>query len=91
MYSLKWTDTFVRSARKFWRRHPELRPEFEIVVTQLEADPAHPRLRLHPLKGQHEEKHAVRLTYSYRIILILMLTEKEITLLDIGSRDEVYR
>ena len=91
MFSLKWTDTFVRSARKFLRQHPELRPEFELVITQLETDPAHPRLRIHPLKGQHKGKHAVSLTYSYRIILILMLNEKEITLLDIGSHDEVYR
>jgi mRNA-degrading endonuclease YafQ of YafQ-DinJ toxin-antitoxin module len=33
----------------------------------------------------------VRLTYTDRIVLILQMKEKEITLLDIGSHDEVYR
>lgn len=33
----------------------------------------------------------MRLTYSYRITLTLLITEKEISLLDIGSHDEVYR
>ena len=34
---------------------------------------------------------AVSLTYDYRITLTVMVTDKEITLLDIGSHDEVYR
>jgi hypothetical protein len=33
----------------------------------------------------------VRLTYSYRVTLTLLITEQEIVLLDIGSHDEVYR
>ena len=34
---------------------------------------------------------AVSVTYEYRIILTLEVTEREIILLDIGSHDEVYR
>ena len=34
---------------------------------------------------------AVSLTYDYRITLTVIVTDKEITLLDIGSHDEVYR
>jgi mRNA-degrading endonuclease YafQ of YafQ-DinJ toxin-antitoxin module len=90
-FSLIWTDSFARTARKFLRRHPDLGGMFEDVLRQLETDPHAPRLRLHPLQGVHRGKHAVRLTYDYRIVLILRVTEKEVVLLDIGSHDEVYR
>ena len=35
--------------------------------------------------------HAISVTYSHRIILTLLVSECEITLLDIGTHDEVYR
>jgi mRNA-degrading endonuclease YafQ of YafQ-DinJ toxin-antitoxin module len=90
-FALVWTETFVRTARKFLRRHPDLEGIFEDVLRQLEADPLVPRLRLHPLKGRHAGKHAVSLTYELRIVLILRLRAKEIVLLDVGTHDEVYR
>ena len=90
-FTVVWTDTFVRTARKFLRRHTDLQGVFEDVLRQLETDPRAPRLRLHPLKGRHQGTHAVSLTYETRIVLILRLTAKEIVLLDVGTRDEVYR
>ncbi len=90
-FTLVWTDSFSRTARKFLRRHPELVGLFEDILKQLEDNPHATRLRMHPLKGRHKDKHAVSLTYAYRIVLILTLTDREITLLDIGSHDEVYR
>ena len=90
-FTLVWTETFERTARKFLFRHPELAGIFEDVLQQLEADPHSPKLRLHPLKGKHRNKHSVRLTYSQRIVLILSITSSEIILLDVGSHDEVYR
>jgi addiction module RelE/StbE family toxin len=90
-YDLVWTDTFRRTARKFLRRHRDLVGLFEDVLKQLENDPRAPRLRLHPLQGRHRDKHAVSLTYSYRIVLILRIEDGRIVLLDVGSHDEVYR
>jgi mRNA-degrading endonuclease YafQ of YafQ-DinJ toxin-antitoxin module len=90
-YALVWTDTFARTARKFLRRHPDMVGLFEDVLRQLETDPHAPRLRLHRLKGQHRDKHAVSLTYSYRIVLILRVQADAIVLLDVGSHDDVYR
>ena len=90
-YRLLWTAAFLRTARKFIRRHPALEGELEDVLVQLEKDPRAPRLRLHPLQGKHLGKHAVSLTYSHRIVLILRVTEKEVVLLDIGTHDDVYR
>lgn len=90
-FSLLWTHTFSRTARKFLRRHPDQAGQFEAVLKQLEVDPHAPRLRLHALTGRHKDKHAASLTYEHRIILILRITAKEIVLLDIGTHDEVYR
>ena len=90
-YTLVWTDTFTRTALKFLRRHPELCGIFEDVLQQLETDPHVPKLRLHQLKGKHRDKHAVSLTYAYRIVLILQLKKDEVVLLDVGSHDEVCR
>ena len=91
MNQLIWTKTFTRTARKFLHKAPSLQSEFQTVLEQLEKDPAHPRLRLHALKGRLQGKHAVSLTYSHRIILLLRLDNHEIILLDIGTHDDVYR
>ena len=90
-YTLVWTDTFKRTARKFLARHRDLQEVFSLVLHKLEQDPNDPELRLHPLGGRLLGKHAVRLTYSYRIVLRLEFVADEIILLDIGSHDEVYR
>jgi mRNA-degrading endonuclease YafQ of YafQ-DinJ toxin-antitoxin module len=91
MYQLIWTQTFTRTARKLLRKNPALQNELQTVLEQLETDPNHRRLRLHSLKGHLQGKHAVSLTYSHRIILLLRLEKGNITLLDIGTHDEVYR
>ena len=49
-FTLVWTDTFVRTARKFLRRHPELAGIFRDVLSLLEIDPTTPRLHIHPLQ-----------------------------------------
>jgi len=91
MNALVWTNTFARTARKLLKRQPALRPEFERVLKQLEVDPNHTKLRLHPLKGRLAGKHAVSLTYSHRIVLLLALDKGEIVLLDVGTHDQAYR
>jgi addiction module RelE/StbE family toxin len=91
MYTIVTPQQFFRLARKFFRQHPDLQPRFARVIEDLQNDPFHPRLALHALSGKLEGCHAVRLTYSYRITLTLMVTEAEIILLDIGSHDDVYR
>ncbi len=85
------TDTFKRTARKFLKKHHDLVDTFSLVLHKLENDPHDPELRLHALSGKHLGKHAVSLTYSYRLVLRLVLTDSEIYLLDVGTHDEVYR
>lgn len=90
-FTLVWTAAFTRIAKKFLSRHRDLKDTFLLVLHKLEQDPYDPELRLHPLSGRLAGKHAVSLTYSYRIILRLEITESEIILHDVGSHDEVYR
>lgn len=91
MYTLVWSAGFSRSAEKFNRRHPELKNKFAAVLRDLENDPFQPHLKYHQLAGNLKDIQAVSITYSYRITLTIIVTEKEIILLDVGSHDEVYR
>ncbi len=68
-----------------------MRQKFASILRDLENDPFQPHLRLHHLGGKLKGLQAVSITHSYRITLTVMLTEKEIILLDVGSHDEVYR
>lgn len=91
MFRIVAPESFLRQARKFFRRHPELKPRFAVLVDDLGKDPFQPKLGLHPLTGRLAGCFAVTLAYSYRVTLTLLVSEKEITLLDIGSHDEAYR
>ena len=90
MYVIQATDQFLRQARKFFKKHPDLKERFVKLVTDLSRDPFQPVLQLHPLTGKLEGLWAISLTYKYRITLTLMITEKKIMLLDVGSHDELY-
>ena len=90
-YTLIAPNAFRRQLRTFLKRHRDLADVVHDVLSRLEADPFDPQLHLHPLGGRLSGCWAVRITYSYRVVLALELTEQEITLLDIGSHDDVYR
>ena len=91
MYTLVWTAHFARSARKFAKRHPELKKKLAGILRDLEKDPFQPHLDYHHLGGKQAGIQAVSITDSYRITMTVVITKKEIILLDIGSHDEVYR
>ena len=89
-FVLVTTQHFERRARKFLRKHPEIRPTLRDTLDNLSRDPFLPRLKLHTLSGKLSGMQAVSLSHSYRITLILKVTEEEIVLLDIGTHDEIY-
>ena len=91
MYTLVWTAHFTRSAKKFTKRHPELKKKVAAVLRDLEKDPFQPTLDYHHLSAKQTGIQAVSITDSYRLTLTVMITKKEIILLDIGTHDEVYR
>ena len=91
MYTLVWTPRFTRAAEKFTKRHGGLREKFADIIRDLEHDPFQPHLKYHHLDGKLKGVQAVSLTDSYRITLTVVVSDKEIILLDVGSHDEVYR
>jgi mRNA-degrading endonuclease YafQ of YafQ-DinJ toxin-antitoxin module len=91
VYTIEASQSFLRRAKKFFKKHPDLKKPFVEVVDDMRKDPFQPHLELHGLGGKLKDCYAVSLTYSYRITLTLLVTEKEIILLDIGSHDELYK
>jgi len=91
MYAIASSEHFLRRSGKFFRKHPELIERFRQVMEALRHDPFQSGLRLHPLRGQLEGAHAASISYAYRVVVTIKLTEHEIILLDIGTHDEVYR
>jgi mRNA interferase YafQ len=91
VFNIVTTEYFLRRAGKFLKQHPDLRERFANVVDDLKQDPFAPHLAYHPLGGKLQGFQVVSVTYEYRIILRIEVTEQEIILLDVGSHEEVYR
>jgi addiction module RelE/StbE family toxin len=91
MYTLVWTSHFTRAAKKFTTRHPELKKKVAGILRDLEKNPFQPHLEYHKLVGKYKGIEAVSITDDYRITMTVMITGKEILLIDIGPHDEVYR
>jgi mRNA-degrading endonuclease YafQ of YafQ-DinJ toxin-antitoxin module len=89
-YTLVYTNSYIKRASKFVKKHPDLVSQYEKTLKLLEIDPTHPSLRLHPLKGKLKELHSVSINISYRITLEFILINKEIILVNVGHHDEVY-
>ncbi len=90
MFEVIREDKFLKITKKFLKKHPDLVQKFKQTVQKLENDPFEPSLKLHKLQGSLEKFHAVRLTYEYRIVLVLMIIDERIILVDIGTHDDVY-
>lgn len=89
-YKLIFTEQYEKRLRKFIKKHPEVLSQYEKTIRLLEVNPHHPSLRLHNLSGKLSGLHSVSINISYRITIELIITEKEIIPVEIGSHDEVY-
>ncbi len=90
-YTLIFTDSYKKRAKRFAKHHPELRGPYRKTLLLLAHDPYHPSLRIHPLKGKLAALHSVSINLSYRITLEMIITEKEIVLINVGNHDDVYQ
>ena len=90
-WTLLFTERYNRRAARFLQRHPELRDTYRKTLLLLEANPRHPSLRLHALKGRLQGLHSVSINISYRITLELIIDGQGLIPIDIGSQDAVYR
>ncbi|MDO8349790.1 MAG: plasmid stabilization protein [Gallionella sp.] len=90
MFQLIFTQQFKRKEVQFIKRHPELRQLYAKTLQLLAANPNHPSLRLHRLRGKHEGLHSVSINLSYRITLELLIQDEQIIPVNVGDHDTVY-
>lgn len=89
-YRLIYTDSYVRRATKFLKKHPDMTRQYQKTLELLELNPRHPSLRLHGLRGQLDGLSSVSINMHYRIVLEIMIKQKDIILVDVGSHGQVY-
>ncbi len=89
-YRLIYTDSYIKRAVKFVRKHPELISQYEKALKILEIDPHHPSLRLHQLKEKLKDPHSISINVSYHITLKFYFNDKEIVLVNVGHHDDIY-
>ena len=88
---LVFTEHYDRRARRFLKHHPQLRGQYLKTLQLLEANPFHPSLRLHPLKGRLAGLHSVSINLSQRITLELVIEQGRIIPVNVGDHDAVHR
>ncbi len=89
-FRIIYPESYIRRARKFIKRHPELIGQYRKTLELLEINPHHPSLRLHPLKGKLAGLHSISINISYRISIEMVISEQEIILVNIGTHGKVY-
>jgi mRNA-degrading endonuclease YafQ of YafQ-DinJ toxin-antitoxin module len=89
-FALVFTEQYNRRAARFLKRHPDLRQQYLKTLQVLEANPAHPSLRLHPLRGKLDALHSVSINLSYRITIELLIQDGKIIPVNVGDHDAVY-
>jgi len=90
MFQLVFTEHYKRKEIRFLKHHPELSQQYVKTLVLLEANPSHPSLRLHPLRGKLEGLHSVSINLSYRITLELLIQDEQIIPVNVGDHDAVY-
>lgn len=91
---LVWTSAFSRAFKRFSSESSIASSKIEQTLEKLLADPFHPSLKTHKLKGELEGRWSCSIDYSNRIIFRFETNsnsgEEEVFLLVLGSHDEVY-
>ena len=87
---LVFTEAYNRRAGRWLKQHPDLSGQYLKMLQLLEANPFHPSLRLHALRGKLEGLHSVSINLSYRITLEMLIQDGQIIPVNIGDHDAVY-
>lgn len=89
-YQLLLTESYLRIALRFLKRHPDLKRQYGKTLALLEVNPHHPSLRLHALAGKHQGLYSVSINLSYRITLELLIRDQVVIPVNVGDHDAVY-
>jgi mRNA-degrading endonuclease YafQ of YafQ-DinJ toxin-antitoxin module len=86
------SKAFIRTARRFTGKHPEVASEIQLTLELLAEDAFYPQLKTHKLKGKLAGSWACSAGYDLRFIFQFVKHKgKDAILLEgIGTHDEVY-
>jgi mRNA-degrading endonuclease YafQ of YafQ-DinJ toxin-antitoxin module len=90
VYTLIYPESYNKRAKKFLRKHPEIKNQYQKTLELLELDPFHPSLRFDNLSGRLKDLSSVSINMSYRIVLEFEIKDKEIILINVGDHRQVY-
>ena len=89
-FALVFTEQYNRRAARFLKQHPDLRQPYLKTLQLVEANPSHPSLRLHALRGKFEGLHSVSINLSHRITLELLIQDQQVIPVNVGDHGAVY-
>ena len=86
------SPAFARDLRSWLKTHHDSAKAIEAALDQLSADPMHPSLRTHKLRGPLAGCWACSAGYDLRIVFEFTKHQgaEAILLLALGTHDEVY-
>ena len=90
MYKIIYTESYIKRAKKFAQKHPELLNQYKKTLQLLEINPSHPSLRLHKLEVRISDYYSVSINMTYRITIDFLIKGKEIIPITEGKHEEVY-
>ena len=89
-WQLIFTEQYTHKAAKFIKNHPDGENQYAKTLQLLEVNPHHASLRIHALKGKLDGLYSVSINLKYRITLTMIITDKEIILVNVGDHSQVY-
>ena len=89
-YEIEYTEKYEKKLFKFLHKHKDIVERYKKTILLMEADPFHPSLRIHPLKGKLKDLHSISIDMQYRISIEFYIEDNLIIPVNIGTHDEVY-
>ena len=89
-YEIEYTSGYEKKLFKFLKKLKDVVERYKKTILLMEADPFHPSLRLHPLKGKLKDLHSVSIDMQYRISIEFYIEDNRIIPVNIGTHDDVY-
>jgi addiction module RelE/StbE family toxin len=86
------SSAFMRTARKFIKRTPDVADDIEEALDALTRDAFAPVLRTHKLQGRLSDRWACSAGYDLRIVFKFVEHKgaEAILLVTVGTHDDVY-
>ena len=89
-WEIVYTEQYNKKIAKFIKRHSDVLSQYQKILELMSLNPHHPSLRLHELKGRFEGLSSISINTKYRITLEMIVTPKEIILINVGDHDQIY-